>query len=95
LSSALARGAEKAELFIRSVCDLHNFITEENRNGDALLQRTAEAVIEDHNNLTDNVAIRPTTCTLDVRNLQTVLFPLLGHFSGKIITCSRSLPYYH
>jgi hypothetical protein len=61
--------AQKTELFIRSVCVLHNFIIKENRNGEeALSQCLAEAMTEDHNNYMCNVANVPTTCAPDVRH---------------------------
>jgi hypothetical protein len=84
--------AQKTELFIRSVCVLHNFIIKEKGNGEERLsQCTAEAMTEDHNNYMCNVANRPTTCAPDVRHTSdNYLVPLSGHFSNRITTCSKT-----
>jgi hypothetical protein len=70
---------EKAELFIRSVCVLHNFIINENKNGDEAFLRegATEPRIENLSNLTCNVAIRPTACALEVRQKFTDYFTSL------------------
>jgi hypothetical protein len=52
-------------------------------------------MIENHSNITGNVASKPTSRALDVRNFPTILFPLSGNVSGRIITCSSPLPHYH
>lgn len=85
-----------AELFMRNVCVMHNFII--NENGDeALLQEGAtEMRTEDLANVSCYVALRLTTCVLDVRQkLSNYSLPLLGQFIGRIITCSRPLPCCH
>jgi hypothetical protein len=47
---------------------LHNFVIKGNRNGDdAVLQRAAESMTEDHSHLTGNEEIGLTTPALDVR----------------------------
>lgn len=57
---------EKAELFTRTACDLHNFIITGRRNGNCTLlsERSTEPRTEDCSHVTHNVALKPTVVLL-------------------------------
>jgi hypothetical protein len=57
---------EKAELFTRTACNLHNFIITGMRNVKRTLlsERSTEPRTEDHSHVTRNEALRPTVVLL-------------------------------
>ena len=66
LQKAIEVPTEKAELFTRTVCILHNFKITGRRNGNCTLlsERSTEPRTEDRSHVTHNMALRPTVVLL-------------------------------